>query len=111
MIRFVPRVADGAGLGFVSLGFLLLAVASADEPLPARADKTVYSLNKKFYAFLDAHKKRTTVHQANKRGTLWEMPGWFRVAALSNDGDYLVETVEKRTIAFDVATGKPIDAR
>lgn len=166
------------GFWLIGIGILVLAAASADEPLPAVADKKVYSLNKKFYAFLDVRKKLTTVHQVGKPGKLWEMQGWFRVAALSNDGEYLVvgyhgmnllnlnyspdqvmlsfyrlgklirtvtlnelvrdlghlqrtashylwgsylgfdknnhylvETVEKRTIAFDVTTGKPIDAQ
>jgi hypothetical protein len=64
-----------------------------DAPLAPPSNYTVYSLNQRFYAFLDAGKKKTTVFEVRKGAAAiqrWEMPGWFRVAALSDDGEHLV---------------------
>lgn len=64
-----------------------------DAPLAPPSNYTVYSLNRRFYAFLDAGKKKTTVFEVRKgapAAQVWEMPGWFRVAALSDDGEHFV---------------------
>jgi hypothetical protein len=64
-----------------------------DAPLGPPSSYTVYSLNRRFYAFLDADQKKTTVFEVRKAAPsirLWEMPGWFRVAVLSDDGEHLV---------------------
>lgn len=86
--------------GFV-FGFCLWQVnAMADGPLEAPADKNIYSMNRKFVAFLDYKNKKTTVYKVNKNGKkeerarLWEMPGWFRNAALSDDGEHFVVLYE-----------------
>jgi|GEM_PF-950482 len=85
----------------VLLSLLLLPVAAvADEPLEAPANKTIYSLNGKFSAFLDYDRKITTVYSIGRRGRreqrtkLWEMHGWFRNASLANDGEHLVVAYE-----------------
>ena len=36
---------------------------------------------------------------------------WGEYRGLDDDGNYVVETVEKRTAIFNVATGKPITPR
>lgn len=42
---------------------------------------------------MDPARRVTTVYRRRAGGVqepLWSMPGWFRVASLSNDGEYLV---------------------
>ena len=41
---------------------------------------------------MDAGAQVTTVFRRTEDGSapIWRMPGWFRIAALSNDGDHLV---------------------
>jgi hypothetical protein len=79
---------------------LLPVTVSADEPLEAPGNKTIYSLNRKYSAFLDYERKITTVYSVSKRGRteqrtkLWEMPGWFRNASLADDGEHLVVAYE-----------------
>lgn len=63
---------------------------SADQPLPAPADYKVFTANKRYYAFLDAKKKCTTAFQASTKSKLWEMRGWYRVAALADDGEHMI---------------------
>lgn len=74
------------------------AVAFADSPLEAPMDKIVCSNNQKYCAFLDYEHNRTTVYQIQRRSSgkerhrreLWTMPGWFRNAALADDGEHLI---------------------
>ncbi|MGH2360563.1 MAG: hypothetical protein ACRDGM_08485 [bacterium] len=81
---------------FVAVGGLLIVDGlAADEPLPAPQTYTIYSNNKRFQAVLDAQRLVTTIYRvAISKGEpaakLWEMPGWFRVAALADDGEHLV---------------------
>ncbi len=95
--------AHGFFCGVLCLGLRL----AADAPPEAPADKTIRSLNGKFQAFLDAGRKQTTVFEVRKGAPpvrLWSMPGWFRVAALSDDGDHLV-------VGFDGNNLLPLDYR
>jgi hypothetical protein len=66
--------------------------AFSDKPLGPPELKVIWSNNGKFYAVLDPEKKTTIAYQAvNKdKKKLWEMKGWFRVAALANDGSHFV---------------------
>jgi hypothetical protein len=73
----------------VFLGSIAMTLA-ADQPLAAPADYKLYSFKKRCYAFLDAKKKMTTAYVTRSRRKLWEMPGWYRVAALSDDGEHFV---------------------
>ncbi len=76
------------------LGLALLApVASvlADEPLPSPTVWTACSPNGEFCARLDPARNVTAVYSAAEpEAVLWSMPGWFRVAALGDDGEHLV---------------------
>jgi hypothetical protein len=63
---------------------------TADQPLPAPKDYKIYSFKKRCYAFLDAKQKITTAYVTRTRRKLWEMPGWYRVAALADDGEHFV---------------------
>lgn len=72
---------------------LMARTLAADEPLPAPDYRAVCSQNGFFCALMDPGKKVTTVVRRHAGGiseNLWSMPGWFRVAYLSNDGEYLV---------------------
>lgn len=77
----------------VSVLFLLIYPVFADEPLPPPAVETIWSMDKGFCAVMDPEKKITTIYQVNTGGKKiksWAMYGWFRVAALSNDGEHFV---------------------
>jgi hypothetical protein len=96
MVRRVISASLLAGLGWQ---------ASADSPPRAPVDYKATSLNGRCYAFLDARQKRTTVFRLTKAGQpepLWEMPGWFREASLSNDCEHLV-------IGFEGSNLLPLD--
>jgi hypothetical protein len=88
--------------------FLLVALgwqATADSPPRAPFDYKAQSMNGRCYAFLEARQKRTTVFMLTKAGPpkpLWEMPGWFREASLSNDCEHLV-------IGFEGSNLLPLD--
>lgn len=61
--------------------------------LQREAGKAVCSLNGFFCAVMDPEQKVTTVVRRRAGGVsqpLWSMDGWFRVAYVSNDGEYLV---------------------
>jgi len=62
----------------------------ADQPLPAPFDQRINSPNKRYYALLSAREKRTVAYDASTKTRLWEMGGWFRVAALADDGEHFV---------------------
>ena len=73
--------------------WLMAAVAfalMADQPLPAPFDQRINSPNKRYYALLSANEKRTVAYDASTKTRLWEMAGWFRVAALADDGEHFV---------------------
>lgn len=72
---------------------LLIKGASADQPLPPPELKTICSTSGFFCAEMDPDRNLTTVYRRRAGGVrepLWSMRGWFRVAALSSDGEYLV---------------------
>jgi len=78
-------------LGAALLVPLILEVPlMADSPKSAPATYRVYSLNRRYFAELNFPASRTTVFEANGGRRLWEIPGWYRVAAVSNDGKHLV---------------------
>ncbi|HEX5036097.1 MAG TPA: hypothetical protein VFX30_02960 [bacterium] len=65
----------------------------ADAPLPPPELRTFCSRNGFFCAATDPEARLTTVYRRRAGGvqeSLWSMPGWFRVAYLSSDGEYLV---------------------
>jgi hypothetical protein len=77
----------------LALTTLVAATALADSPPAAPADLEVFSRNRHFYVLLDHVANRTTafrVRPGAEPEKLWEMPGWFPVVALSDDGEYLV---------------------
>ncbi|MBL8233141.1 MAG: hypothetical protein JNL98_31875 [Bryobacterales bacterium] len=74
---------------------ILLAAALplyADGPLKPPATYSTYSNNGKFHAEVHAANQRTTIYEGSgkTRKTLWSIPGWYRVAAVSDDGQSLV---------------------
>lgn len=72
---------------------LLQGLAFADVPPPVPEAKAVCSLNGFFCALMDPNHNLTTVVRRRAGGVaepLWSMSGWFRVAYISNDGEYLV---------------------
>jgi len=74
------------------LGFLLstaiLGKVQADEPLPV-AEKTVFnSNNKRFQLISDPASGSQVIDQ--KKKVLWTLPFWFRLAFVSDDGEYVV---------------------
>src|SRR4030095_4680191 len=83
---------------FPLLGFLTALLFAplpilADEPLPIPIPKMVCSLSNIYCAQMDPRPPETTVWKmssSHKNKEIWWMPGWFRIAALSNDGEYLV---------------------
>ena len=62
----------------------------ADQPLPAAFDQRINSPNKRYYALIIAREKRTAVYDASTKTRMWEMEGWFRVAALADDGEHFI---------------------
>ena len=62
----------------------------ADQPLPAPSDQRIYSPNKRYYVFLNAKDKRGAAYRAATKSRLWEIDGWFRVAALADDGVHFI---------------------
>lgn len=70
----------------------------ADQPLSPPSDHRVYSPNKRFYVFLDAKKKWTTAYQATNKAELWDMSGWYRVAALADDGEHFITGYDGRNL-------------
>ena len=90
-------------LKWAMAGWLLVIPSAADEPLAAPSDYNAFSLNHRCYAFLDVKNQRTIVfRQTNPPVRLWDMPGWFRVASLSDDCAHLV-------VGFDGGNLLPLD--
>lgn len=94
LFRFSGRA---GAFGVLALGPAILALflapgpGLADAPLAAPALKTVCSPNGVYCAVMDPNTSLTRVHRAGRANeTLWSMTGWFRVAALSDDGKHLV---------------------
>ncbi len=83
----------------VNIAFIIIflvnshLITKADEPLPPPADYSISSQNNKFEAFFDVKNDFTFVYKIEKvkrkvtKTKLWEMPGWYRNAFLSNDGE------------------------
>jgi hypothetical protein len=81
------------GLRQASLAALLLLTplpAAADEPLAKPWPKTVCSANTSYCAVMDPASWTTEVRIGEAGEMLWSMAGWFRLAALSDDGETLV---------------------
>src|SRR3989338_4557607 len=77
----------------LAVGGLLGGPVWADGPLLPPEAKAVCSQNGFFCAVMDPEQKVTTVVRRRAGGVsqpLWSMDGWFRVAFVSNDGEYLV---------------------
>lgn len=71
----------------------LQADLCADTPLPPPEVREIWSPNKKFCAVMEPKDNATTVYRVRDGGERvkqWMMPGWFRVAHLSDDGEHLV---------------------
>ena len=71
----------------------LAEMCHADSPLPPPERKTIWSANKRFFAVMEPDKQITTVFRttpAQPAEKVWSMYGWFRVAALTDDGEHLV---------------------
>jgi hypothetical protein len=72
----------------------LVGISHADSPLPPPAKETIWSANRRFFAVMEPDKQITTIYrtmQGKQQGAkVWSMYGWFRVAALSDDGEHLV---------------------
>ncbi len=70
---------------------MLATPAAADEPLPRPQPYTVCSPSGVFCAHLDPQKAITRIYRAGQESDdLWVMDGWFRQAALADDGETLV---------------------
>jgi hypothetical protein len=70
-----------------------LGVVRADEPMPLPSRYTTCGRGGAFCADLDPARGTTVVRaMVDGRPTreVWSMPGWYRVAALSRDGEHLV---------------------
>ncbi len=89
----MKRVASASFfLIFWLLALLTPGPLRADEPLLPSVRKAVCSRNGFFCALMDPDSLVTTIVRRRAGGVtenLWSMPGWFRVAFLSNDGEYL----------------------
>jgi hypothetical protein len=80
-------------LGAVGISALLAlgpCAAVADEPLANPWPKIVCSANQAFCAVMDPASWTTDVHVGAAGPVRWSMAGWFRLAALSDDGEILV---------------------
>jgi hypothetical protein len=65
----------------------------ADSPLPPPARETIWSANRQFFAVLEPDEQITTIYRTTHgkpEEKVWSMYGWFRVAALTDDGEHLV---------------------
>jgi hypothetical protein len=73
-----------------SVWVFAVGASLADEPPRAPAFKTICSTNGKYCAVMDPTGRTTSVRRMDgDGGQIWSMEGWFRVAALANDGDVL----------------------
>jgi MYXO-CTERM domain-containing protein len=73
-------------------GVLASHPSRADEPLRAPTAREVCSRDGKYCAFMDPHTgtKAYEMNGSTKGKEVWSMQGWFRVAALADDGKHLV---------------------
>jgi hypothetical protein len=62
----------------------------AVQPLHAPFDQRINSPNRRYYVLLSARDNRTAAYDDSTKTKLWEMSGWFRVAALCDDGEHLI---------------------
>ena len=86
----MKRFSIFAQVGIV-LNIVWITLLYADAPLKKPTDLVVWSENKEFFAEIKYAEKKTTVYKAvnkEEKIKLWEMDGWFRWTALSNDGKY-----------------------
>ena len=65
-------------------------VVNGDSPKVAPSTYRVYSLNRIYTAEMNHVTRKTSVLEAANGRKLWEIDGWYRVAAVSNDGETLV---------------------
>jgi hypothetical protein len=87
----------GAAVTAYIVMILLAGVCHADSPLPPPAKKTIWSANKRYFAVMEPDKQITTIYrttQGKQEEKVWSMYGWFRVAALTDDGEHLVAGYE-----------------
>lgn len=71
--------------------------AIADEPLPSPRTRTISSGSKTCLAVSDAERGVTTAYRIapnGKKVEMWSVPGWYGVAALSANCEYLVTGYE-----------------
>jgi len=69
----------------------------ADGPLPPPARETIRSANRKFLAVMEPDRLITTIYRTSpgkREEKVWSMYGWFRVAALTDDGEHLIAGYE-----------------
>jgi MYXO-CTERM domain-containing protein len=66
--------------------------ARADKPLTVSAARKVCSRNGRYCAFMDSSSGTVAYEMKGdaKGAKLWSIPGWFRVAALADDGVHFV---------------------
>jgi hypothetical protein len=116
-------------LSLIIAGLLVLGAtarpAAADEPLEPPVTRKLTSGNRSCWAVTDAKRKVTTAYRAagkakpsgdgaagskqtkGKDVEIWQIPGWYRVAALSRDCAYLVtgyDGVNLLPVGFDRGT-------
>jgi hypothetical protein len=95
------------------MAFLLFAPlpAAADEPLAKPWPKTVCSANSSYCAVMDPASWTTEVRIGEAGEVLWSMAGWFRLAALSDDGQTLVAGYDGQTLVagYDGMNLLPLD--
>jgi hypothetical protein len=73
--------------------FFLLGTAFADEPLPMPTERSVCAAGGKFCVLMTPEAgglTRAFRYEGAKKTQIWEMRGWFRVAALADDGRHFV---------------------
>lgn len=63
------------------------AVATADAPLPEPTYRSICSSNDSYCVEMDPKKNEAIAYKSGSRIPIWKINGWFRVAALSNDGE------------------------
>ncbi|MDP1977261.1 hypothetical protein [Undibacterium sp.] len=72
------------------LSSLLFNEAHADAPLPAPAKTVFNSNNNRVQLISDPALGSKVIDQKNKNKVLWTSPYWFRLAFISDDGEYAV---------------------
>jgi hypothetical protein len=72
---------------------LFVGVLRADQPLEKPQRNEFFSTHHKYGAVSDIQPLITTVFRIDaggKRIPVWAIPGWFRLAAVSDDGEHLL---------------------